>query len=108
MAFEYIIAIDGSDVAQPLEQRLISIGVKGLTFIKVKGLGGPADYLSRDRLSDHAKVEIAVPEDKVEAITNAIFDVAHTGEPGDGIVTVIPVEKFYRIRTRSEGSPDDA
>jgi len=30
------------------------------------------------------------------------------GDPGDGIVTVLPVSKFSRVRTRSEAMPDDA
>jgi len=30
----------------------------------------------------------------VESITTAIMDGAHTGEPGDGIVAVVPIEKF--------------
>ena len=43
----------------------------------------------------------------MESITTAIMDGAHTGEPGDGIVAVVPIEKFYLIRTRSEATLDE-
>ncbi len=35
------------------------------------------------------------------------MDAAHTGDPGDGIVAVVPIEKFYLIRTRSEATSDE-
>ena len=83
-------------------------GVGGLTVVKVKGLGKHAIFFARDWLSEEAKIEIVIDDTKVEAITHAIMDAAHTGDPGDGIVTVLPVTKFYRIRSRSEAMPDDA
>lgn len=33
---------------------------------------------------------------------------ARYGDAGDGVVAVTPVDRFYRIRTRSEGLPDDS
>jgi len=36
------------------------------------------------------------------AIVKGIMEAAYLGLEGDGIVAVLPVEKFYRIRTRSE------
>jgi len=32
---------------------------------------------------------------------------AHTGGPGDGIICTLPVEKIYRIRTKSEAKTED-
>ncbi|TMH33066.1 MAG: P-II family nitrogen regulator [Betaproteobacteria bacterium] len=90
------------------EQKLIGIGVRGLTVVKVKGLGRHANFFSRDWLSEEAKLEIVAHEDRVDAITRAIMEAAHTGDPGDGIVTVLPVSSFHRIRTRSEALPEDA
>jgi nitrogen regulatory protein P-II 1 len=34
-------------------------------------------------------------------------DAAHGGVEGDGIIAVLPVEKLYRIRTRSEVKPGE-
>jgi nitrogen regulatory protein PII len=35
------------------------------------------------------------------------MDAAHTGLPRDGIVAVMPVEKLFLIRTRSEAAPGE-
>jgi nitrogen regulatory protein P-II 1 len=43
----------------------------------------------------------------VETITAALMDAAHTGVPGDGIVAILPVEKFFLIRTRSEATREE-
>lgn len=106
MSLRYVVAIVRSDILEALERRLASSGVHGLTVTKVKGIGEHANFFSRDWLTDHAKVEIFTEEARVEVITSAIMDTAYTGDRGDGIVTVIPVEKFYRIRTRFEALPD--
>ena len=108
MGLNYVIAVVRADALEGVERGLIDVGVRGLTVIKVKGYGKHANFFTRDWLSEEAKIEIVAEDAKVEAIVNAIIDAAHTGDLGDGIVTVLPVEKFYRIRTRSEGLPDAA
>jgi nitrogen regulatory protein PII len=35
------------------------------------------------------------------------MEVAHTGTHGDGIICILPVEKIFRIRTKSEVKPDE-
>lgn len=32
------------------------------------------------------------------------MEVAHSGGPGDGIVCILPVEKVFRIQTKSEAT----
>lgn len=56
---------------------------------------------------DEVKLDLFTRADEVDSITAAIMDGAHTGEPGDGIVAVVPLEKFSLIRTRSEATPDE-
>jgi nitrogen regulatory protein P-II 1 len=107
MGLNYVIAVVRADALETVEQRLMNIGVGGLTVVKVKGLGKHANFFSRDWLSEEVKIEIVADESRIEAITRAIMDAAHTGDPGDGIVTVLPVSRFYRIRTRSEALPED-
>ena len=107
MELVYVIAVIRADALEAVEQALMKIGVHGLTVIKVKGLGRHANFFSRDWLSEEAKIEIVTQAGKVETIIGAIMDAAHTGDPGDGIVTVLPVSKFYRIRTRSAAMPED-
>ncbi len=108
MGLMYVIAVIRAGALEAVEQELVKVGVHGLTVIKVKGLGRHANFFSRDWLSEEAKIEIVAEETKVGAIVTAIMDAAHTGDPGDGIVTVLPVSKFFRIRTRSEALPEDA
>ena len=108
MALRYVIAVIRVGALEAVERRLMDIGVRGLTVVKVKGLGKHPSYFTRDPLSEEAKLEIVADEDRVESITRAIFDAAHTGDPGDGIISVLPVADFYRIRTRSAASPEDA
>ena len=104
----YVIAVVRADALEAVEQSLINIGVRGLTVVKVKGLGRHANFFSRDWLSDEVKLEIVTDDNRVAAIRSAIMDAAHSGDPGDGIVTVLPVSSFHRIRTRAEALPEDA
>jgi nitrogen regulatory protein P-II 1 len=46
-----------------------------------------------------SKLEIMAPDELVETIIGAIQASAHTGNPGDGGIFVIPIEKAVRIRT---------
>ena len=108
MALRYVIAVIRVEALQEVERRLMAIGVRGLTVIKVKGLGTHPNYFARDPLCEEAKLEIVADESRIESIAQAIFDAAHTGDPGDGIISVLPVAEFYRIRTRSAASPEDA
>ena len=108
MGLSYVIAVVRGDALEAVERSLISIGVRGLTVVKVKGLGRHANFFSRDWLSDEVKLEIVTDNNRVDAIRSAIMDAACSGDPGDGIVTVLPVSSFHRIRTRSEALPEDA
>jgi nitrogen regulatory protein P-II 1 len=56
---------------------------------------------------EEVRVEIFTRNHKVQTIAAAIMETAHTGLPGDGIVAVMPVEKLFLIRTRSEATPDE-
>ena len=45
------------------------------------------------------KLEIMVPDRLVASVVEVIRERAHTGNPGDGGIFVIPVEEAIRIRT---------
>ena len=106
MSLKYVIAIIRPDVLDALEAQLANLHVRGMTVTKVKGFGEYIDFLSKSHLTEHLKIEIFVDESMAEAVTNAIMDAAHSDVPGAGIVAVLPVEKFFHIRTRSETLPD--
>jgi len=55
----------------------------------------------------HTRIETFSENARVDEIVTAIMEIAHISMPGDGIVAVLPVEKLYRIRTKSEIMSDD-
>ena len=107
MNFRKVTAIFRCDSCEKVEQRLQEIGVHGFSISKVKGYGEYADLYSNDWLVTHARIEIFTEESKVEEIAETIIEAAHIGVEGDGIIAVLPVEKLYRIRTRSEVKPGE-
>jgi nitrogen regulatory protein P-II 1 len=102
-----IIAIVRNQVLEEVEGRLIDMRVKGISVSKVKGYGEYANFFNPDWMVTHSRIEIFTEESKVDEIVTAIMEVAHTGMAGDGIVAVVPVQKVYCIRNKSEITPDD-
>lgn len=101
-----VIANFRSDKLEEVEKKLEQIGVERIDVSKVKGFGEYHNYFAPNWLGLEARVEIFTRKEKVDAITAAIMDAAHTGLPGDGVIAVVPVERLYLIRTRSEATPD--
>ena len=67
------------------EQRGIKLEYRGVTV--------DVDLLSK------VKMEIVADDDDVDEIVGIILGAARTGEPGDGRIFIIPVERSIRIRT---------
>ena len=89
---------------------LANLGIHGLTVTEVKGAGRQkghsemycgAEY-SIDLLPK-VKVEVAIPEDKVEQAIEGIIKAACTDKIGDGKIFVSPLEQVIRIRTSETG-----
>jgi nitrogen regulatory protein P-II 1 len=49
------------------------------------------------------QVNIVLSDRNLEAAIEAILKSAYTGEPGDGLIFVSPVDEVIRIRTRERG-----
>jgi nitrogen regulatory protein P-II 2 len=49
------------------------------------------------------KVEVAIGDDKVESVIDAISKAANTGKIGDGKIFVSTLEQVIRIRTGETG-----
>lgn len=101
-----IIANFPSDKLQQVEKKLEQIGVERINVSKVKGFGEYHNYFAPNWLNLEVRIEIFTKKEEVNAITSAIMDVAHTGLPGDGVIAVVPIEKLYLIRTRSEATSE--
>lgn len=102
-----VTAIVRVDVLEAVERRLQELRVPGLTVTKVKGYGEYVNFFTRDRMTEHARIEIFLRRQRADEVARAIVDAAHTGGAGDGIVVVLPVESIYRIRSRAVASSDE-
>lgn len=102
-----VVAIIQSITLDRVERSLQELGVPGLSVTCVKGYGEYVDFYSRDCMTTYARVEVFTSAKRAEAIAQAIMEAAHSGEKGDGIVAVLPVNKIYRIRKCAEVQPDE-
>ena len=91
---------------------LNEVGVQGMTVSEVKGFGRQRGHTELYRGAEYvvdflpkAKVEVAVTDDLVELVVEAIIKSAKTGKVGDGKIFVTQLEKVWRIRT---GETDDS
>lgn len=101
MEFKKITAIVRSARLADVEACLIEAGVGGVSITRVAGFGEYANMFSPDWLTTHARLELFLPAEQVETVRQVITVAAKTGVPGDGIIVVLPVEKFWRIRETS-------
>jgi nitrogen regulatory protein P-II 1 len=107
MELKQVVAIVRGSVLEAVEERLRQVGVKGISVSSVKGYGEYANLYKADRMVTNVKIEIFTEQSAVEDIVTAIMNTAHLGISGDGIVAVLPVEKLYRIRTKTEIEPHE-
>jgi nitrogen regulatory protein P-II 1 len=106
-SFSLIIANIRSDKLNEVEKSLERLGVERINVCKAKGFGEYHNFFAPNWLTSEVRVEIFTKKHEVEAITTAIMEAAHTGVPGDGVVAVLPIDKLYLIRTRSEATPEN-
>ena len=83
-------------------------GLPGVTVSKVHAYSGSAEgrhLRMENRETDFTKLEIIVPDALVDQVVAAIGQAGHPGRAGDGIVFVVPVENFVRIRDVGGSEP---
>jgi len=85
---------------------LAEAGVRGLTVSEVKGFGRQKGHTELYRGAEYAvdflpkiRLDVALPDDRVDAAVAAIVTAARTGKIGDGKIFVTPLEQVIRIRT---------
>ncbi len=106
MELKLVVAIIRTNALESVEEKLREMGVRGLTVSRAKGFGAHANLFSADWLVDQVKIELFLEQDRAESVAQAILNTAHSGSRGDGIVAILPVEKVYSVRTRSEEVPN--
>ncbi|UPG90476.1 P-II family nitrogen regulator [Luteibacter aegosomaticola] len=89
-----------------VREALADVGVQGVTVTEVKGFGRQKGHTELYRGAEYVvdflpkiKLEVAVAEDQLERVVEAIQQAARTGKIGDGKIFVSPLEQVVRIRT---------
>lgn len=89
-----------------VREALAEVGVHGTTMTEVKGFGRQKGHTELYRGAEYAvdflpkvKLEVAVGDDRVDAVVEAIIDAAKTGQIGDGKIFVNSLDQVVRIRT---------
>ncbi|MCW8873691.1 MAG: P-II family nitrogen regulator [Xanthomonadales bacterium] len=85
-------------------------GIQGMTVTEVRGFGRQKGHTELYRGAEYVvdflpklKLEVAVPDDRVDAVVEAIADSAASGRIGDGKIFVHTLDQAIRIRTGEEG-----
>ena len=89
-----------------VKEALQEVGLQGMTVTEVKGFGRQKGQTEIYRGAEYqvsflpkVKIEVAVADELVDAVVEAIANTARTGKIGDGKIFVMDVERALRIRT---------
>jgi nitrogen regulatory protein P-II 2 len=89
-----------------VREALAEVGVQGVTVTEVKGFGRQKGHTELYRGAEYVvdflpkiKLEVAVADDQLDRVIEAIQASARTGKIGDGKIFVSSLEQVVRIRT---------
>jgi nitrogen regulatory protein P-II 1 len=93
-----------------VKNALTNIGIIGMTVTNVRGRGRGSGIQLQWRtgvytvdLLPRVMVTVILSDENVEATVEAIKQAAYTGEKGDGVIFISPVDNIIRISTGEEG-----
>jgi nitrogen regulatory protein P-II 1 len=94
-----------------VKEALQEVGLQGITVTEAKGFGRQKGHTELYRGAEYVvdflpkvKIEVVVPDDRLERAVDAIRKAAQTGRIGDGKIFVLNVEEAVRIRTGETGN----
>ena len=94
-----------------VREALSEIGVTGITVTEVKGFGRQKGHTELYRGAEYVidflpkiKLEIAIDNDLLQSVLDAISNAANTGKIGDGKIFVSELAEVIRIRTGESGA----
>ncbi len=106
-----IIAIIKPFKLDDVRSALAEVGVQGITVTEVKGFGRQKGHTELYRGAEYVvdflpkvKLELAVDDEQVEQVVEAIIATARTGKIGDGKIFISELGQSVRIRTGENGS----
>src|SRR5690606_19199319 len=89
-----------------VREALAEAGVAGITATEVKGFGRQKGHTELYRGAEYVvdflpkiKLEVAITDDQVDTVVEAIMKTAGTGKIGDGKIFVWELDRVVRIRT---------
>ena len=103
-------AIVREEKLEVVKNSLTGIGIQGLNVTQVRGRGRQGGVKLNWRngtyivdLMPRAQINIIASDDNVEAIVDAICEAARSGDNGDGMIFIYPVDDVVRISTGERG-----
>ena len=97
--------------AEDVRESLSEIGVQGITVTEVKGFGRQKGHTELYRGAEYVvdflpkvKIDVAIADDQLDRVIEAITKAANTGKIGDGKIFVVNLEQAIRIRTGETGT----
>ncbi|MGA2630736.1 MAG: P-II family nitrogen regulator [Terriglobia bacterium] len=93
-----------------VKEALREVGVDGMTVIEVRGHGRQKGHTEVYRGAEYTvdllpkvKVEMVLPDSRVEAAVQTILKAAKTGKIGDGKIFLSRIDEAIRIRNEERG-----
>ena len=90
---------------------LSEVGVHGMTVTEVKGFGRQKGHTELYRGAEYVvdflpkvKIEVAIADENLDTVIEAISNAANTGKVGDGKIFVSTLDDVVRIRTGETGA----
>jgi nitrogen regulatory protein P-II 2 len=90
---------------------LSEVGVQGITVTEVKGFGRQKGHTELYRGAEYVvdflpkvKLEVAIQDELLDRVLDAIQKSANTGKIGDGKIFVFELKQIIRIRTGETGA----
>jgi nitrogen regulatory protein P-II 1 len=95
---------------EDVKSALMEHGVAGMTITEVRGFGRQKGHTEMYRGAEYSvdfvpkiKIEIVVPDAKLQTALDTIMRSARTGQVGDGKIFVSDLVEAVRIRTGEAG-----
>ncbi len=103
---KFVTAILRPHKLDDVREALSEMGVSGITVTEVKGFGRQKGHTELYRGAEYQidflpkiKLEIAISASKLDAVIEAMGNVANSGKVGYGKIFVSNLDKVVRIRT---------